>query len=234
MPDFLSMKISEIFPHETAKDYALRVLKENIITLELAPGSQISENELSAALSISRTPIREALSELAKVKLIEIIPQKKTSIALIDSRLVEEAGFMRYTMESAVIEQVCLQRTEEDLLRFEENIALQKVYFQNNASEKMLQKDDEFHRAFFEITRNMEIYQLMQNLQIHFDRVRSISLSSLHNLQIIEDHEAIVESIKKRDAEEAKKLLQQHLSRYLVDEASIKARFPDYFLQQAD
>lgn len=228
------MKISEIFPHETAKDYALRVLKENIITLELAPGSQISENELSAALSISRTPIREALSELAKVKLIEIIPQKKTSIALIDSRLVEEAGFMRYTMESAVIEQVCLQRTEEDLLRFEENIALQKVYFQNNASEKMLQKDDEFHRAFFEITRNMEIYQLMQNLQIHFDRVRSISLSSLHNLQIIEDHEAIVESIKKRDAEEAKKLLQQHLSRYLVDEASIKARFPDYFLQQAD
>lgn len=227
------MKISEIFPHETAKDYALRVLKENIITLELAPGSQISENELSAALSISRTPIREALSELAKVKLIEIIPQKKTSIALIDSRLVDEAGFMRYTMESAVIEQVCLQRTEEDLLRFEENIALQKVYFQNNASEKMLQKDDEFHRAFFEITRNMEIYQLMQNLQIHFDRVRSISLSSLHNLQIIEDHEAIVESIKKRDAEEAKKLLQQHLTRYLVDEASIAARFPDYFLQQA-
>lgn len=227
------MKIPEILPHETAKDYALRVLKENIITLELAPGSQISENELSAALSISRTPIREALSELAKVKLIEIIPQKKTSIALIDSRLVEEAGFMRYTMESAVIEQVCLQRTEEDLLRFEENIALQKVYFQNNASEKMLQKDDEFHRAFFEITRNMEIYQLMQNLQIHFDRVRSISLSSLHNLQIIEDHEAIVESIKKRDAEEAKKLLQQHLSRYLVDEASIAARFPDYFLQQA-
>ena len=140
---------------------------------------------------------------------------------------------MRYTMESAVIEQVCLQRTEEDLLRFEENIALQKVYFQNNASEKMLQKDDEFHRAFFEITRNMEIYQLMQNLQIHFDRVRSISLSSLHNLQIIEDHEAIVESIKKRDAEEAKKLLQQHLSRYLVDEASIAARVPDYFLQQA-
>ena len=137
-------------------------------------------------------------------------------------------------MESAVIEQVCLQRTEEDLLRFEENIALQKVYFQNNASEKMLQKDDEFHRAFFEITRNMEIYQLMQNLQIHFDRVRSISLSSLHNLQIIEDHEAIVQSIKKRDAEEAKKLLQQHLTRYLIDEASIKARFPDYFLQQAD
>lgn len=228
------MKIPEILPHETSKDYALRVLKENIISLDLAPGSQISENELSAALSISRTPIREALSELAKVKLIEIIPQKKTSIALIDSRLVEEAGFMRYTMESAVIEQVCLQRTEEDLLRFEENIALQKVYFQNNASEKLLQKDDEFHRAFFEITHNLEIYQLMQNLQIHFDRVRSISLSSLHNQQIIEDHEVIVESIKNRNAEEAKKLLPQHLTRYLVDEASIAARFPDYFLQQAN
>ena len=66
------MKLSQPLPRETGKNYALRVLKENIVGLELPPGSQISENELSAALSVSRTPIREALSELEKVKLVEI------------------------------------------------------------------------------------------------------------------------------------------------------------------
>ena len=61
------MKLPERLPRETGRDYALRVLKENIVNLEIAPGSQISENELSAALGISRAPIREALSELEKV-----------------------------------------------------------------------------------------------------------------------------------------------------------------------
>ena len=83
------MQNIEKHSHETAKDYTLRLLKENIKNLELAPGSQISENELAAVLGISRTPIREALSELAKVKLVEIVPQKKTSVSLIDEDLIE-------------------------------------------------------------------------------------------------------------------------------------------------
>ncbi|MBP0981483.1 MAG: GntR family transcriptional regulator, partial [Oscillospiraceae bacterium] len=62
------MKILERLPRETGRDYALRVLKENIINLELAPGSLVSENELSAMLGLSRTPVREALIELSKVK----------------------------------------------------------------------------------------------------------------------------------------------------------------------
>ena len=41
------MKISERHPRETGRDYALRTIKENLISLELAPGSQISENELA-------------------------------------------------------------------------------------------------------------------------------------------------------------------------------------------
>ena len=40
------MKLSERLPRESGRDYALRNIKENIINLELAPGSQISENEL--------------------------------------------------------------------------------------------------------------------------------------------------------------------------------------------
>ena len=44
------MKLPERLPRETGRDYALRVLKENIVNLEIAPGSQISENELSAEM----------------------------------------------------------------------------------------------------------------------------------------------------------------------------------------
>ena len=223
------MNIPEILPHEAAKEYALRVLKKNIITLELQPGSQISENELSSALSLSRTPIREALAELAKVKLIEIVPQKRTSISLIDYDLVEEASFMRYPMESAVIERVCQLRTEQDLICLEENIALQKVYFQNGLKDRLFEKDNEFHRAFFEMTHNLEIFQLMQNLEVHFDRVRSLFVNNIQELGIVEEHEAIVQGIKNRDAAYTKAQLQAHLNRYKVDATELQRRFPDYF-----
>ena len=223
------MKLSQPLPRETAKNYALRVLKENIVELELLPGSQISENELSAALSVSRTPIREALSELEKVKLVEIVPQKKTSITLIDYDLVEEASFLRSTLETAVIAEVCEKCTDQDLMRFEQNLAMQRIAFRGGALEEVMKKDNEFHRFFFEITRKVEIWQLMQNLQVHFDRVRNLSLTTITDDAIIREHEAIFESIKNRDADTARAQLAAHLARYRFDADIIQTTHPNYF-----
>ena len=223
------MKLSQPLPRETAKNFALRVLKENIVELELPPGSQISENELSAALSVSRTPVREALSELEKVKLVEIVPQKKTSIALIDYDLVEEASFLRSTLETAVIAEVCEKRTEQDLMRFEQNLAMQHIAFRSGALEEMMRRDNEFHRFFFEITRKLEIWQLMQNLQVHFDRVRNLSLNTITDEAIITEHEAIFDSIKRREAAQARAQLSAHLVRYRFDAGIIQSTYPDYF-----
>ena len=54
------MHISERLPRESSRDYALRIIKDNIISLRLEPGSQISENELATEMGLSRTPVREA------------------------------------------------------------------------------------------------------------------------------------------------------------------------------
>ena len=225
------MKLPERLPRETGRDYALRVLKENIVNLEIAPGSQISENELSAALGISRAPIREALSELEKVKIVEIQPQKKTSVLLIDPVLVEEARFMRSTLEDAVIGEVCMQRTEQDLFRLEENLTLQDLAFRSNALDQVMIKDNEFHRYFFEISRKPEIYQLMQTLQIHFDRVRNLTLHTIIDRKILEEHEAIFRCIKERDVENARIRLRAHLERVQVDSSVVRKAYPQYFKQ---
>ena len=225
------LKLPERLPRETGRDYALRVLKENIVNLEIAPGSQISENELSAALGISRAPIREALSELEKVRIVEIQPQKKTSVLLIDPELVEEARFMRSTLEDAVIGEVCMQRNEQDLFRLEENLTLQDLAFRSNALDQVMIKDNEFHRYFFEISRKPEIYQLMQTLQIHFDRVRNLTLHTIIDRKILEEHEAIFRCIRERDVENARIRLRAHLERVQVDSSVVRKAYPQYFKQ---
>ena len=78
------MYITEQLARENGRDYALRILKDNIIRLEMEPGSSISDREVAAKLSLSRTPVREALLELAKAKVVEIYPQRGSVVSLID------------------------------------------------------------------------------------------------------------------------------------------------------
>lgn len=57
------MTISERMPYESARDYARRIIKNNIISLQLAPGSRINDQEIAAELGLSRTPVREDWSQ---------------------------------------------------------------------------------------------------------------------------------------------------------------------------
>ena len=122
------MKITEKKSNESNREYALRVIRENIINLELKPGTMISEQDLADELGLSRTPVHEALQELSQTKIIEILPQRGSRISLIDMNLVEEAVFIRSTLEAAIIEIACKSAGEEDINQLEENINLQEFY----------------------------------------------------------------------------------------------------------
>ncbi len=213
---------------ENGRDYALRTLKENIITLQLAPGSQISENELAAEMGLSRTPVREALIELSKVRIIEIFPQRKTIVSLIDYDLVEEARFMRFSLEMAVIELVCKMATDEDIKRLQENVRLQNFYVEQFNPDRLMELDNQFHQLLFEIARKPQVFTLMQNIAIHFDRVRNLALSLTKDLKIVQDHENLTIAIANRDVERAKQLMEKHLNRYKVDRALIQEKYSQY------
>lgn len=223
------MRLLERFPRETGRDYALRTIKDNIISLCLAPGSQISENELAAEMGLSRTPVREALIELSKVKIIEIYPQKKSVVSLIDYSMVEEARFIRNLLECAVVELDCKMASEEDIRRLEENVRLQNFYLDNFYAESLMPLDNAFHKILFEIARKTQVFELMNNISIHFDRVRSMALSTVKNLKIVQDHEDIITAIAHKEPENARRLMESHLSRYEIDAAAIREKYPAYF-----
>ncbi|MDE6455051.1 MAG: GntR family transcriptional regulator [Dysosmobacter sp.] len=227
------MKVSERLSRENGRDYALRVIKDNIIHLNLEPGSQVSENELSAELGLSRTPVREALIELAKVKIIEIQPQKRSVVRLIDYDLVEESRFMRNILECAVVELVCEMIKPEDVERLRENVRLQKFYLDSFYPENLMDLDNKFHQTLFEIARKSQVFSLMQNISIHFDRVRSIALSTVKDLKIVQDHEDITNAIARKDPAAARELMETHLSRYKIDAQAIRKTYPQYFPKNA-
>ena len=225
------MYITGRYPHESGRDYAMRVIRDNIIRLELEPGASISDRELAADLSLSRTPVREALLDLAKVKIVEIYPQRGSVVAFIDYSLVEEAQFVRSVLEIAVVQLVCECASGTDLKLLTENMELQEFYYQHGASEKLLELDDEFHRLLFQIAGKMQAYEMMKSITVHFDRVRSLAVSTVKEQNWLGDHRQILDAVKNHDQALAKQWMEKHLNRYQVDEAVVCEKYPQYFRQ---
>lgn len=223
------MKINTKHARESARDYALRVLKENILSLDLVPGSAISENELAAQLGISRTPVREAIIELSKAYLIEIYPQRGSFISLIDPKMVGEARFLRRITDTAVIETACDEADEEGIRQLEENVTLQEFYLSKGITDKIFDLDNQFHKAIYDIAGKDIIYEIHSTLMLHFDRVRTLSVETVKDFKVVGDHRKMLEAIKARDKVTAVELVNKHLNRYQIDEKEIRSQRPEYF-----
>ena len=97
------LELREKEPHETVREYAYRVLYQNIMTLKLPPGTAMSEQELSGILKVSRTPVREAFIRLAQSGLLEVLPQRGTFVSKIHTEQLAEFRFFRVTLELSLI-----------------------------------------------------------------------------------------------------------------------------------
>ncbi len=223
------MRKIDKLPSETAREYALRAIKENIISLDLEPGASISENEIATFLGVSRTPVRESIQELSKASVIEIYPQRGSYVALIDPDLVEEARFLRRVLDEAVIEEACRMSNNMDIIAMEENVSLQEFYLKSPAPEKIYVLDNEFHKLIYTAAKKETLHVMRSNIMLHFDRVRSLSMKAVKDTKIVSDHRQMLEAIKSKDTETARQLVDKHLDRYNIDEAEIRAQYPQYF-----
>lgn len=225
------MLITKRDARESARDYALRLLKDNIIHLQLEPGSMVSENELAAELGLSRGPVREALIELARIKIVEIYPQRGSIIAKVDYDLMEEARFMRETLEIAVAERCCLIGLQpEHLAALQENVKLQRFYQENRNDEKLWGLDNAFHRRLFLNANVVQVYTLMNSMLVHFDRVRAMALTVVKEKEItfVEEHRLILDAIIEGDTKNVGHLMHKHLTHYQVDKIAIQTHYPQY------
>lgn len=223
------MIITERKARENGREYALRVIRENIISMELKPGTMVSANELAPEIGVSRGPVREALTELSKTGIVEVYPQSGCRISLIDEEMIAEARFMRNALECSVINDVCEHITIEDKKVVRENLAYQEFLLQNNMAAKLLEADNEFHKKLFEIANRSNVYDLMKEFVVHLDRLRSLSVFTLKNLKIVDDHKSIFDAIDRGDVREAKQFMEKHLNRDKFDMKDLRIAHPDFF-----
>ena len=110
--------VQELAPAPSLTDRAYAEIEEMIVTLRLAPGSAVSESELSELLGIGRTPIREALQRLARERLVAIFPRR--GIFVTDINVTSQLRLLevRRELERLIARSAARRATAEERERF--------------------------------------------------------------------------------------------------------------------
>lgn len=222
-----------------AKDNASLVfetLKSDILQLCIKPGALISEQEVCKKFGVSRTPVRTAFQRLSDCGLLEIVPYKGARAALIDLSIVQQSIFMRSAIEEKVLKCYIDLYDEFSLCDVNSNLSKQKILLERNdfTSAQFYEIDGELHKIWFDRLGYTYLWNLIQNLDVHYTRFKILDLvdDASHFTEIVEEHKALVEAIENHNKEGAAAVIQKHLEggvRRLQKE--IGTKFASYFTE---
>jgi DNA-binding GntR family transcriptional regulator len=190
-------------------------IRERLFSGTLRPGDRISEFGIAKELNISRSPIREAISQLTSDGLVEKYPGFGTFVRVPDRRQIEELFVLREMLECYAVRQAAQHagRQQIDALRGycdDIRLAAKAIQRQGTADEQVTRQiidaDLAFHMLIMDIAGNRQILRIIENCRILtsiFNLYSSTQLGLKEAAHIWRQHRAIQRALENRDAESA-------------------------------
>jgi DNA-binding GntR family transcriptional regulator len=205
-------------------------IRNSILNGDLKAGEVYNEMKLAKELGISRTPIREALLELAVQGLVTFLPRRGIMINYFTQRDFEETFELRKAIELAVIDKIIKHLDDLNLNKIEKAINSQQKAAEKGDRMAYLDADRLFHTTFAKLAGNRRMVSVLENLRdiIHLMGSQGLARSG-RMYEVLDEHRKILELLRKGRGEEAKKAMAHHLDRsmgavvnhheFVVDEA---------------
>lgn len=191
------------------KEEAYEYIKNEILTNRLRPGMAIREMDISEALKISRTPIREALRDLEADGLVISYASRGVFVTPFTPYDVEEIGDLRILIEVWSLERGFNRITDQELDQLQSDF---KMAWQKKDWELIHKADRMLHRTIVEKSGSSRIVQFMNTLNTQIERVRLVSTQHYGRSELsYREHLHIIQCIRSRDLEKSKQALTTHL-----------------------
>ena len=200
---------------ETYTTQTYNFLRAAILRRELKEGEVYSQDQISAMLNVSRTPVREALLALQKEGYVRFLRGRGFEVVPQDEKEVGYIAEARMIVEKGVAGLAARRVSERQIERMAENIAAQESCIANSEDfdgQLFIQLDEMFHREILEASDNTHLSKITDDMRSQW--VRSgymIVLYSNHQQEILREHKAIYEAICARDAAAAEQAMAEHL-----------------------
>ena len=198
--------------NKTLSEAVCDQLAAEIIDSTLPPGTRLDEQSLADRFGVSRSPIRDALRQLAATRLVLYVPHRGFSVAAVDSNelkgLFESAGEVEAlcarwcAMRSDAAERKHLQALHEKSARA----------LRNRDVETYARLNDELHQLVYSASHNAVMAEIARNLRQRLSPFRSRVFFTAHERMRAShlEHSQLIEAILRQDGPAAAQAMQEH------------------------
>jgi DNA-binding GntR family transcriptional regulator len=205
-------------------------LRTAIVTTEFKPGTRISEADAAEALSVSRTPVREAFVRLFEEGLIEVSPQTGTRVSLISPERVRQAIFVRSSIECAALRLHAQNPSSRQMRDLGLAIEAQERSIEDGDFTRMHADDMSFHTQLMAAFGQPLAWNACQFVSADMTRIGFlIGLDERHLRQIVHEHRGILAELGNGDFEAAATALDTHIRNVEIDQSTISGKNSAYF-----
>lgn len=201
-----------------------------IMAKELLPGDKVPETKVAQKFQISRTPVRDAIQQLANQGLLEIFPNRFVQVKEYSMEDVTEIGTLRLAMDTLSVKLASLFGSRADFLKLADLASqCEEAYLKDNLTLKR-ELDCKFHMALAEISGNELLIKFQRELYLRVQYIMLCYPKTVESeLEHIRQHHTIAEALMHNDVQLAHSLIVEHLTSFY----NLREKYPSDFFSSA-
>lgn len=207
-----SLKITPVEKAKTTKEIVYEELKNAIFSGAISKDEYLTETVLAESLNTSRTPVREAVSDLVKDGLLVAVPRKGLKVREISPEEKEQIFFLRISIEKEVLRRLVHQVTPEQIQTLRDIIEEMQQTIPENNRIANIDLDQKFHRAMIEFSGQNLLGHVLYDI---YNLTRLVGHKALGKSgrmeEVIVEHSRIVDALEKHDEKEVIARMEEHL-----------------------
>lgn len=201
--------MSNISVVDLAADRAYLAIRGLIVSLGLRPGAVIDERELMQQLGLGRTPVREALRQLAQEQLVEVFPRRGMFVTGVDVRDLARISEVRAALEPEAARLAAERATDE------ERNELADLGGQIKRGADLMALDERIHRSIYAAAHNHLLEKTLGEYYVLAMRIWMIAIDRAEALEdAVEAHRDLIQAIVVGNADRAAGLMQDHVENF--------------------
>ena len=189
-------------------------LRAAILSGEYHTGESLVETHLAEQLSVSRTPVREALRQLELEELVYSVPHKGMVVRGVSKKDIDDIYTIRFLLEGQAARWAAERASEDDLNDLRETLELMELYTRRGDFRHLAQLDTRFHEALYSACKSHVLHHTLALLHGHSALARLNSLQTPSRAEkTLQEHRDILNALEQHQADEAARLAEAHIAR---------------------
>jgi DNA-binding GntR family transcriptional regulator len=187
-------------------------LRDRIVTLRLAPGTALREDELMREMAIGRTPLREAVKRLALENLVEVQPRRGTFVTAVEASDIVNITEVRAELEGYAAELAALRMSGDARRAAEALVDEIEEVTRPHEQEWLMRFDERIHHFIWEASGNPYLVETLERYFTHSLRIWYLVLDRVPGLgHAVHDQMHLLEALLARDGSRARTIMREHV-----------------------